>query len=520
MLSALSKFTFLRKGNNMVDNNRPMKKVRHDLPHNSEAEMAVLGSALLSKDALYSVLSELEEADFYEGKNQILYRVLESLQKKNIAVDVLTVTEELMNIKELDNVGGVKYLQQCSDSMVALSSLEFYIHIVRDQAVLRNMLLAIRDIDNQYRTEEIDDVDTFIATSEERIKVATEKRRISTFKTASEVAKAVEMALNTQQKYDEDNVTGLTTGYDNINNFTQGFQKTELTIIAARPSVGKTALALNFAYKAATRKQVPVAIFSLEMASELLVRRLVAAASNVSLTKISSGNMNGQERAKVASAIKEVSAAPIFIDDSPGIKLMDIIAKSRQLQAKHPDLGLIVIDYLGLIQTGSGGKGNDSRQEEVRKISLALKGLARDLKVPVVVLSQLSRDVEKRDTKRPMLSDLRDSGSIEQDADVVMLLYREDYYKATKKDTNLANKKGGQLSPSEKFELAKAAQEKQLGEQMPGDASYIEINIAKNRNGQTGICGLFFYKAFGRFDAPSPEWEEQMRNIASQNMND
>lgn len=491
------------------------KKVRNDLPHNSDAEKAVLGSAFLSKEALYSVLSSLEENDFYEGKHQILYRVLVSLQRKNIAVDVLTVTEELINIKELDNVGGVEYLQECSDSMVALSSLEFYINIVRDQSVLRNLLLVVSDIDNQYKTEEIDDVDGFIAASEERIKVATEKRRVSTFRTASEVAKSVEMALSTQQKYDEENVTGLTTGYDNINKLTQGFQKTELTIIAARPSVGKTALALNFAYKAATRKQVPVAIFSLEMASELLVRRLVAAASNVSLTKISSGVLSGQERAKVASAIKEVGSAPIYIDDSPGIKLMDIIAKSRQLQSKHPDLGLIVIDYLGLIQTGTSGKGNDSRQEEVRKISLALKAMARDLKVPVIVLSQLSRDVEKRDTKRPMLSDLRDSGSIEQDADVVMLLYREDYYKGSKKEVPAGSKKGGQLSNAEKFELAKAAQEKRMGEAMPGDASYIEINVAKNRNGQTGICGLFFYKAFGRFDAPTPEWEEEMRNIAN-----
>lgn len=490
------------------------KKIRTDLPHNTDAEKAVLGSAFLSKEALYSVLSSLDESDFYEGKHQILYRVLASLQKKNIAVDVLTVTEELINIKELENVGGVEYLQECSDSMVALSSLEFYINIVRDQSVLRTLLNTIRDIDNEYRTEEIDDVDSFIATSEEKIKMATEKRRVSTFKSASEVAKSVEMAINTQTKYDDENVTGLTTGYDNLNRLTQGFQKSELTIIAARPSVGKTALALNFAYKAATRKQVPVAIFSLEMSSELLVRRLVAAASNVSLTSINTGVLTGQERAKVASAIKEVSAAPIYIDDSPQIKLMDIIAKSRQLQSKHPDLGLIVIDYLGLIQTGSSSKGNESRQEEVRKISLALKAMARDLKVPVVVLSQLSRDVEKRDTKKPMLSDLRDSGSIEQDADVVMLLYREDYYKNTRKETPAGNKKGGKLTAGEQFELAKAAQEKKLGEAMPGDASYIEINVAKNRNGQTGVCSLFFYKAFGRFESPSPEWEQQMRNIA------
>ena len=496
------------------------RKAFRELPYNEQAEKAVLGAALQSRECLYNVLSALEEEDFFLGKHQLIYRAIQNLFDKQTAVDVLTVTEELINIKELENVGGVEYLQECSDSMVALSSLEFYINIVKDQSVLRNLLLTLRDIDNRYRTEEIEDVDAFIAESEERIKTATEKRRISDFKTADEVAKAVEMALSTQQKYEDENVTGLTTGYDNLNKLTQGFQKTEMTIIAARPSVGKTALALNFAYKAATRKQVPVAIFSLEMASELLVRRLVAAASNVELKKISTGVMSGQERAKVASAIKEVGSAPIYIDDSPGIKLMDIIAKSRQLQSKEPDLGLIVIDYLGLIQTGTSGKGNDSRQEEVRKISLALKGLARDLKVPVVVLSQLSRDVEKRDTKKPMLSDLRDSGSIEQDADVVMLLYREDYYKGSRKEVPAGSKKGGQLSNSEKFELAKAAQEKQLGDKIPGDASYIEINVAKNRNGQTGVVGLFFYKAFGRFDAPPPEWEEQMRNITANDVID
>ncbi|MCR5184867.1 MAG: replicative DNA helicase [Bacilli bacterium] len=489
------------------------KRVRTDLPYNADAERAVLGSAFLTKEALYSVLSRLDEEDFYEGKHQIIYRALASLQKKSIAVDILTVTEELINAKEIENVGGAKYLQECADSMVAISSLEFYMNIVKDQAVLRNLLINLREIDNRYKTEEIEDVDSFIASAEEQIKAATEKRRISTFKSAEEVAKVVAMSLQTQQKLDDENVTGLTTGYDNINKLTNGFQKTELTIIAARPSVGKTALALNFAYKAATRKQVPVAIFSLEMASELLVRRLVAADSNVPLQHISTGTLSGQERAKVASAIKTISAAPIYIDDSPGIKLMDIIAKSRQLQSQHPDLGLIVVDYLGLITTGNTSKGNDSRQEEVRKISLALKGLARDLKVPVVVLSQLSRDVEKRDTKKPMLSDLRDSGSIEQDADVVMLLYREDYYKNSKKETSAGNKKMGKLTQAERFEMVKAAQEKQLGEAMPGDASYIEVNIAKNRNGQTGTCGLFFYKAFGRFELPSPEWEEQMANI-------
>ena len=496
---------------------QPKKRVAKDLPYNADAERAVLGSAFLTKDALYSILSELDESDFFEGRHQIIYRCLASLQKKNIAVDVLTVTEELMNIKELENIGGVEYLKECSDSMVALSALKYYINIVKDQSVLRNLLITLRDIDGEYKTKEIEDVDNFVQIAEQRLKDATEKRRVSTFKAAGDVAKAVELSMATQQKYEDENVTGLTTGFDNLNKITQGFQRQEITIVAARPSVGKTALALNFAYNAATRKHVPVAIFSLEMSSELLVKRLIAMASNVDLKKINTGVMSGQERMNIAAAVREVANAPIFIDDSPGIRLMDIIAKSRQLQAKHPDLGLIIVDYLGLVTTGTSGKGSDSRQEEVRKISLALKGLARDLNVPVVCVSQLSRDVEKRDSKKPMMSDLRDSGSIEQDADVIMLLYREDYYRNSKKNPD-GNKKLGSLSDAQKNELSREARERQLVEQMPGNASYVEVNVAKNRNGQTGPVGLFFYKSFGRFDLPSAEWEEQMRNLTAKDL--
>jgi len=508
-------FTLRRKENNMA------KKFAADLPHNGDAERAVLGSALISNDCLYSVLSSLEEDDFFEGRHQLIYRALRNVEAKHINVDVLTVTEDLLNTKELENVGGVDYLKECSDAMVVISSLEFYINIVKDQSVLRNMLVKIREIDSRYKNEEIEDVDSFIQQAEISFKSATEKRRVSEFKTSETVANEVKLKMASQQVFDEsDHITGLTTGFPNLNKLTNGFQKTEMTIVAARPSVGKTALALNFAFKAARLKRVPVAIFSLEMAAELLVKRLIAASSNVSLSKIATGVLSQQEKAKIEAAVREVGSAPIFIDDSPGIKLMDIVARSRQLQAQHPDLGLIIVDYLGLVTTGSTAKGADSRQEEVRKISLALKGLARDLNVPIIVVSQLSRDVEKRDTKRPMLSDLRDSGSIEQDADVVMLLYREDYYKNQKKENPANNKPGAKLTDSQKAELFLQKKQQDLQNEMPGDASYVEVNVAKNRNGQTGTAGLFFYKAFGRFDAPSPEWEAEMRNITAGSVED
>ena len=488
-------------------------KAPRDLPYNEQAEQAVLGSALLSRECLFNIFSSLNEEDFYLGKHQLIYRAIRNLFDRETAVDVLTVTEELMNMKELETIGGVEYLQQCSDAMVALSSIEYYINIVADQAVLRRLIQSCRDIDHKFLNDEINDVNDFVLDSETLLKNATERRRVSGFKNAEQVAEAVKLNIETPKETKTDGVNGLTTGFDSLNRITQGFHSGDMIIVAARPSVGKTALALNFAYRAANRTDKPIAIFSLEMPAEQLVTRLVGAESSVSLSKITTGNLTGVDRAKVANAIHKIGSLPLFIDDSPNGKLMDIIAKSRKLQANHPDLAMIIIDYLGLISSGSS-KSSDSRQEEVRKASLALKSLARELKIPVIVVSQLSRSVEQRgENKRPILSDLRDSGSIEQDADVVMLLFREDYYKDSKAPSNAGDKKMKNLSGSERFEMVKEQKERITGESMVGDVSFVEVNVAKNRNGQTGKSYLFFYKSFGRFDEPSEEWLKQMREI-------
>ena len=490
-----------------------VKKAKTDLPYNEHAEQAVLGSALLSKDALYTVLSSLNESDFFSGKHQLIYRAINNLRERGVSVDLLTCSEELLNLKELENIGGVEYLQECCDSMVAFANLDHYIAIVNDQSCLRKLLVTIRDIDRKYHMEEIENINDFILQSEEMIKEATEKRRISSFKPTKDVAPEVEAIIKSTRELDEDDVTGLNTGYKGINEKTQGFQRSNLIILAARPSVGKTALALNFAYRAATRGKVPVGIFSLEMSSELLVRRLIASESYIPLQNLATGKLSGEQRLKLANAVRKVSEAPIYIDDTPGNKLMDIIAKSRKLQAKEPKLGLIVVDYIGLVETSGKGRGSDSRQEEVRKISLALKQLALELKIPILALSQLSRDVEK-EKRRPQLSDLRDSGSIEQDADVVMLLHREDYGKESKNNP-AGNKKLGDLSEEERKKLSYGQQQQMLADSMPGDASYVDVIIAKNRNGQPGNVPLFFYKSFGRFDTPPKEWEEQMKEATS-----
>ena len=327
--------------------------------------------------------------------------------------------------------------------------------------------------------------------------------------------------MNRPIEVGEDNCTGLTSGYPSVNKYTGGFHNGDMIIVAARPSVGKTALALNMAYRAAKFKNKPVAVFSLEMSCEQLMERMLGISSRVSLNKIKTRNFaSDREKARINESIRELSQLPIYIDDTSSIKFMDVLASSRrlqsELQAKGQELGLIIVDYLGLV-TLEGSK-SDNRQEEVRKISLGLKSLARELKVPVIAVSQLSRNVEQRgESKKPMLSDLRDSGSIEQDADVVMLLYRDDYYKNQKNNKDLDNKKLSDMSKNERFEAMKKVGDNANGS-IPGDVSLVEVNVAKNRNGQVGIAELFFYKEFGRFDEPSKEWIEQTRAIKEGNL--
>ncbi len=490
-----------------------------ELPYNLDAERVVLGSAMLNKDNCLDVLNSLEEKDFFLGKHQLIYRAISSIATRGVDVDVLTVAEELDNLKELENIGGAKYLAECTNTMVAKSTLTFYMRIIQDNSVLRNMLTTIRTIDSEYRNEEIENINDFILDSENRFKESIAKRHISNFVLTKDIADKARENLEKLQDADNDSdVIGVSTGYDRLNQITQGFKPGELIVVAARPAVGKTALCLNFAHKIATHSKKAVAIFSLEMSKEQLFNRLVAMDSCVDAKRINSGRLtSATDRVKVYNSIKTLENAKIYIDDTPSIKLNDIITKSTKLQAHEPDLALIVVDYLGLVQIASkNGRSPDSRQEEVRQISLALKALARDLKVPVIAVSQLSRAVEKRDSQRPVMSDLRDSGNIEQDADIVILLYREDYY-ADKKTTSAANKKGGQLTANDKFELAKAQKEKELGADIPGNASYTEVIVAKNRAGQTGTARLFFYKDYVRFDSPSKEWEDAMNAISEEN---
>jgi len=456
-----------------------MRKRTNDLPFNHDAETVVLGSAMISNDALYKIMSALEETDFYEGKHQLIYRAILSLNSKRIDVEIYTVTEELLLMNVLDDIGGVDYLKECSDKVVALSSIDFYINIVKDNSNLRNLLTTIRDINSDYLNTQIDSIEDFIKDSEQRIKDATKNNRISSFKSIETVANEAVLQIYNQKNSGDGFTTGITSGFTNVNKFTNGFQRGEVTIVGARTSVGKTSLALNMAYKAA-RSGTTVAIFELEMTAESLAKRMIAMASNVSLNKIMTGNLSDIDKVKVNHAGSELISLPIFIDDGAN-SLIDIETKCRQLIEKYPELGLVVVDHMSIVKV-VGGKKSDSRVDEMRKISQGLHALAKDLDIAILAVAQLNRDSVKGEVKRPKMVDIKESGAIEQDADVILLLYDPLYENnKIKKKTNL-----------------------------PEDVRHIEVIVAKQRNGNTGIADLIFYKQFCRFDIPSDEWQREI----------
>ena len=461
-------------------------KRRQNLPFNHDAEMVVLGSAMISKDALYKIIASLNEEDFFEGKHQLLYRAFVSLNNKRIDIDVFTLTEELMLMNILEDVGGVEYLQECSDKVVALGSLDFYINIVKDNSNLRNLLYTIRDIDKEYLESGIDSIQSFISNAEEKIRNVTTKNRVSSFKPIETFTNEAVLQIDNQKNSGDGFTTGITTGFSNINKFTNGFQRGEVTIVGARTSVGKTSLALNMAYKAALKGGATVAIFELEMTGEMLVKRMISMASNVPLSKITTGNLNEIEKLKIYKTSEEITSLPIFIDDGPN-SLVDIETKTRQLMEKNPNLNLVVIDHMSIVKV-VGSKRTDSRVDEMRKISQGLHMMAKDLNVAVLAVAQLNRDSVKGEVKRPKMVDIKESGAIEQDADVILLLYDEMYENNRKpKNTKLLE-----------------------------DVRHVEVIVAKQRNGKTGIADLLFYKQFSRFELPSDEWQLEMIKIRDQ----
>lgn len=444
------------------------------MPNSIDTERALLGTMLVyEKSTRIAVEEGLRVQDFYLDAHRKIFSVIEVLYKEGRMIDVMTVTSKLNDLEQLNQVGGMDYILQLSDSSVTSASTKHYVEILQEKTYLRNLIETAEEI-VQDSFDGTNNVDEILDSAEKRILDVTRTRRTSEFRTSEEVINAVLDNIY-KMRNQKSRITGIRTGYSALDNLTAGLQRGDLIILAARPSMGKTAFALNLGLNAAHFRDEAVAIFSLEMPAEQLMQRMMSKKSLIDGRNLRTGMLNNEEMAKLMEAATEMQAMKIFVDDTPGIRVSEIFSKCRKLKAEH-GLCMIVIDYIQLI-TGSG-KSSDNRQQEVSEISRGLKALARELEVPVVALSQLSRSVEQRADKSPMLSDLRESGALEQDADIVMFLYREAYYN---KDEN--------------------------GEEP--DSQEIDLNVAKHRNGATASIKLNFKKSIsGFFDSAGGEYSE------------
>lgn len=480
------------------------------LPHNTEAEKAVLGAMIRSNAMVSEAVAKLNVEDFYEGNenHRAIFGAMYRLYNRGVPVDPQTITNELINSKELEVSGAPEYLIELADAIVTFENFSDYVRIVQDHAVLRNFLKTIDEISKNYYTKEIPEITEFIAASEKKITEVTEKRRVGDFQRADQVAKKLSEELATlKTATSDDTVTGTPTGFPRLNVLTHGFQPGEFIVLAARPGIGKTALSLNLAYNATTKANCPVAYFSLEMPANMLFKRLVAADADVEFDNLITGyGLNPNKRLKLQQSCERMAQKKIYVDDTSGIKLLDLVAKCRKLKAQEPDLGLIVVDYIGLVTTSAKTK-SESRQLEVQMISQTLKKLALDLKVPVLGVAQLNRNVENRIGGEPQLSDLRESGSIEQDADIVMMLHEKKFSTGAK-----ANK-----LDQHNEEVAKA--QEMIAGASSDDVKLVDLFIRKNRSGRMGVVHLLFKKNFCRFDALSQEAERRYEELENESIN-
>ena len=427
-------------------------------PHSVEAEQSVLGSILLDKDAMISVSETLIPEDFYKEAHKVIYESMLKLYNSQSEIDLITLTDELRDQGYLDDIGGIAYITSLSTIVPTTSNIKYYINIVKEKSISRQLISAANDIINlgYDSSTKVEDV---LENAEKKIFDISQERTTNDFQPINQVL--TETLSMLEKLYEEkSDVTGLTTGFRDLNKKINGLQRSDLLLIAARPAMGKTAFALNLVQNAALKGDASVAVFSLEMSKEQLVQRMVAAQSSVELKKIKTGTLAANDWPRITDGMAVLSGAKIHIDDTPGIKISELRSKCRKLKIEK-GLDLVLIDYLQLME----GEGhNESRQQEIAKISRSLKILAKELDCPVVALSQLSRAPEQRADHRPMLSDLRESGSIEQDADIVMFLYRDEYYNPDTERKNIG-----------------------------------EVIVAKNRHGETGTVELVWFGGIQKF---------------------
>lgn len=428
-------------------------------PQDIEAEQAILGSMLTDQDAVADAIEVLKPEDFYREDNKYIFEAMTNLYNRGEPIDIITVKAELTSMQKFEAVGGIEYLAVLPDKVPLVANADKYIKIVEEKSILRNLIKTANEIETlgYAQNEEIDNV---MDQAEKKIFNIMQGKNQKGYTPIKDVL--IETFAELEKLYNQkEPITGVPTGFSDLDYKTAGLHDSDLILVAARPAMGKSAFALNIATYAAVNAKKPVAIFNLEMSKSQLVNRMLCSEAMVDSNKVRTGKIDEEDWIKLATALGPLSEAPIYIDDTPGISIAEIRAKCRKLKIEK-NIGLIVIDYLQLIQ--GSGKKNASREQEISEISRSLKVLAKELDVPIIALSQLSRAAEARQDHRPMLSDLRESGAIEQDADIVMFLYRDDYYNPDSEKKNIA-----------------------------------EVILAKHRAGSTGTVELLWMGSYTKF---------------------
>jgi len=428
-------------------------------PHDLEAEQAVIGSMLTDKDAVISAIEVLQDTDFYREDNKLIYSAIMNLYNRGEPIDIITLKAELSSMGKFEAIGGLEYLAELPEKVPTTANVEKYIKIVEEKSTLRTLIRTANEL-LTLGYDPTQEVDTLIDTAEKKIFDVMQSKSQKSYSSMKDIL--VDTFIELEELYNrKQHITGVPTGFADLDYKTAGLHGSELILVAARPAMGKSAFALNIASNAAVRAKTPVAIFSLEMSKEQMANRILCSEALVDSNKVRTGKVEDDDWSKLAYASGILSEAQIFIDDTPGISINEIRTKCRKLKLEK-DIGLVVIDYLQLVQASNRRAG--SREQEIAEISRSLKILAKEINVPVIALSQLSRAPEQRPDHRPMLSDLRESGSIEQDADIVMFLYRDDYYNQDSEKKNVA-----------------------------------EVILAKHRAGSTGTVELAWLGSFTKF---------------------
>jgi replicative DNA helicase len=437
-------------------------------PHSIEAEQMLLACILLDESSYIDIAGIVHEGNFYRKEHQIIFQHIYKLKNQHRNVDAITLSASLEQEKQLDYVGGHEYLNNLVEATSSSSNIRSYAEIIRECYILRELMRAGTDISDIAYSPNGRDIDIILDEAEQKIfsikDLNTTNRQFADLKEL--LNNVIERIVEMSQREDKTAVTGISTHYYDLDSYTSGLQRGELIIIAGRPGMGKTSFALNIAENIAVRNKLPVVVFSLEMTGEQLVQRLLSSYSRVDQGSIKRGDLTHEEMDNLYLAVNELRTAPIHIAESPGINVIDLRARVRRLKDQIGDLGLIVIDYVQIMSSLREGR-NSNRAQEIADISRSLKALALELNLPIILLSQLNRDVENRQDKRPNIADLRESGALEQDADIILLLYRDDYYDSDSKEKGIA-----------------------------------EVNIAKNRSGSTGVVKLTFIGKCTRFENP------------------